>query len=230
MRSIPPADYVRLPRLAHPAAYIGVIRDVDSDLFRIAATDYPAALINAIIAEAERTFGIEVLSILETNDIAASKAELYEGHHAELSGEWLDLDPYQLTELRGSILQVNAHASFYLAAPKQPETRRATFVDQTRPRESRSASRRRLTGRYRNIGTLASSRYSGGAAYWNGDEAMPTAQKATSLWSSWKESIDDRFTDLMTNHPWLVLLILVIIVLICILSLDPEGPYGVSVR
>lgn len=115
MRSLPPRDYELLPVLESPAGYICVIRDIDSDRFRIDRTDHPAAFIRAIADDDARRFGIEIVSILETEDVQASETELYEKHHARLSEEWHALDAYQLVELRRSILQIDAHRSCYLA-------------------------------------------------------------------------------------------------------------------
>ena len=110
-----------MPRLEAPAGYISVIRDIDSDAYRIDSTDHPAAFISAIMDEAERNFGIELVSILETEDLRASAALLYERHHARLSEEWHTLDDYQLAELRRSILQIDAHSSFYLTRQRTHE-------------------------------------------------------------------------------------------------------------
>lgn len=121
MRSLPPKDYESLPPLEAPAAYICVIRDIDSDSFRIDGADHPATYIRAIMDEAERAFGIELVSILETEDLRKSEFELFERHHARLSADWLDLDELQLEELRRSVLQIDAHRSLYLA-PQQSGT------------------------------------------------------------------------------------------------------------
>lgn len=124
MRSLSPKDYKTMPRLEAPAGYICVIRDIDSDAYRIDQTDHPATLISAIMDEAERKFGIELVSILEAEDLRASESELYERHHARLSEEWHTLDDYQLAELRRSILQIDAHRSIYLTRQRTHELTR----------------------------------------------------------------------------------------------------------
>ena len=120
MRSLPPQDFDILPTLATPAGYICVIRDIDSDNFRIEGTNQPKTLVDTVLAESDRSFGIELVSILETEDLAASEAELYERYQARLSSDWLELDEYQLDELRRSILQIDAHASHYLTPERPP--------------------------------------------------------------------------------------------------------------
>ena len=119
MRSLAPQDYAALPALAAPAAYVCVVRDIDRDRYRIEATCSPQALVAAVVAEERRSFGIELVALLQSDDLAASEAELYARHDARLSGEWLALDVHQLEELRGSALQIDAFASHYLmtAAP-----------------------------------------------------------------------------------------------------------------
>ena len=54
-----------------------------------------------------------------------ARRRCYERHHAELGEEWLAVDEYQLDALRGSILQIDAHASHYLRladAKEKPDT------------------------------------------------------------------------------------------------------------
>ena len=58
--------------------------------------------------------GIELISILETEDMSTSESNLFEDHRARLSSEWLELDAYQLQALRSSTLQIDMHSSHYL--------------------------------------------------------------------------------------------------------------------
>lgn len=116
MRSLPPADYARLPRLDAPAGYICVLRDNDRGAYRIDSADSPATYVDALLAESTGTYGIELISILKTDDLLASESELYDQYGAALGDEWLELDAYQLQELRESMLQINAYASCYLPA------------------------------------------------------------------------------------------------------------------
>ena len=118
MKSFPPTNYASLPMLRRPAAYICVIRDVDRDRYRIDEADHPATVVRAIMDEDEREFGIELVSILETEDLRQSESALFQRHHARLSAEWLNLDELQLEELRRSALQIDAHRSRYLM-PRQ---------------------------------------------------------------------------------------------------------------
>lgn len=114
MKSLAPQEYESLSPLDSPAGYICVIRDIDSDRYRIESTRIPQALINEVIAERQRSFGIELVSVVQTDDLKASEAELYACHHARLSSEWLELDALQLEELRQSLLETDAFASLYL--------------------------------------------------------------------------------------------------------------------
>lgn len=125
MRSLSPKDYESLPPLEAPSGYICVIRDIDSDTFRIDGADLPATLVRAIMDEAERAFGIELVSVLETEDLRLSESNLYERYHARLSEKWLDLDAYQLEALRRSILQIDAHRSLYLTAQQAYQSKSA---------------------------------------------------------------------------------------------------------
>ena len=121
MKSIDPRDYLAQPQLAPPAGYICVLRDVDSDRWRIEGTRDPKRLVDGILAESESRFGIELVAVLETDDLVASAATLYEQHHAGLSANWLDFDDYQVEALRGSSLQIDARPSYYLSPTTQAE-------------------------------------------------------------------------------------------------------------
>ncbi len=123
--SLPPRDYESLPALDEPAAYICVIRDIDRDRYRIQATRLPKALVDAVIAEDERSFGIELVALLRTGDLAASEATLYARHHARPSGDWLEFDSQQLMELRQSALHIDAHASLYLTGARLSDSEAA---------------------------------------------------------------------------------------------------------
>ena len=141
MKSINPGDYATQPRLEPPAGYICVLRDVDSDKWRIEGARHPQALVEGVLAESESRFGVEVVSILKTDDLAASGAELYERHHAGLSDAWLRLDEYQVETLRRSILRIDAHPSHYLGLKAAGQSTPA--VNKGR-RGRRAASQRRL--------------------------------------------------------------------------------------
>ena len=122
LKSIDPKDYQAQPELEPPAGYICVLRDVDTDRWRIEGARHPQRLIEDVLGASESRFGIEIVSILETEDLAASAAMLYERQHAELSETWLQLDEYQVEALRRSMLQIDAHASHYLKSTQARET------------------------------------------------------------------------------------------------------------
>lgn len=115
LKSRAPKDYESLPEMRPPAAYILVMRDIDADTYRIDSAAHPQSAVKEALTERERKFGIELVSVLETEDLALSASELYERHHASLGGDWLELDPYQIEELRRSSLQIDAHASLYVS-------------------------------------------------------------------------------------------------------------------
>ncbi len=137
MRSLSPKDFASLPPLEAPAGYVCVIRDIDNDTYRIDGAGDPATFIQSTVGESERAFGIELVSILETEDLGKSEIELFERHHARLSGDWLYLDELQLEELRRSVLQIDAHRSLYLT-PEQSDPSIAARP-QAKPRFETSA-------------------------------------------------------------------------------------------
>ena len=167
MKSLAPTDYKSLPALDAPAAYICVIRDIDRDRYRIEATQRPEALIASVSAEGERSFGIELVSVIQTDDLATSEAALYERHHARLSSEWLELDTFQLEELRQSVLMTDAYASRYVIAGELSSATGGAVPalgPRFRPRRASGAARQsnRRAGGERAGRPLASHHYS----YW----------------------------------------------------------------
>lgn len=137
LKSIDPRDYLTQPELEPPAGYICVVRDVDSDRWRIEDARHPKPLVEGVLAESESRFGIEIVSILETEDLAASAATLYERQHAELGQAWLDLDEYQVETLRRSVLQIDAHPSHYLKLAEAGEAPATVNKGKARGRSAR---------------------------------------------------------------------------------------------
>ena len=148
MNSLPPKEYASLPKLNAPAGYICVLRDIDRDVYRIDCTDHPATYIDALLAELTETYGIELISVLEADDLAESESQLYDAHHARLSDEWLDLDNHQLAELRRSDLKIYAYRSLYLRpqselTPQSAASKRsASRANRSAPSTSRGSTRR----------------------------------------------------------------------------------------
>ena len=155
MKCLPPKEYESLNPLAEPAGYIIVVRDIDRDTFRIDGTANPGRYMEDLQGEAERRFGIELVSILETEDLSASELELYDRHHARLSEQWLKLDSYQVEELRRSFLQIDAYASHYLT-PDHEAAPAGAALDRTAPRQERRPTRYDgSAGAYRRVSSEA---------------------------------------------------------------------------
>ena len=208
MRSIPAADYARLPKLRLPAAYICVIRDVDRDRYRFQATNQPRSLIEAVFAERTREFGIELLSILESDNIAESEARLYERHHATLGEDWLTLDTYQLRELHRSELQLYAHRSHYISPDEIPTFDYAQPTDSDLPPLQGSAShlaqqnRLEKAQRSNRQSTLGSNRYGARSLRRRGKPLSASEVETDHRRRPIRQAIDEAITDLWTNHPW----------------------------
>ncbi len=209
MNSLPPKGYASLPKLDAPARYICVLRDIDRDVYRIDATDHPAAYVDTLLAETTGAYGIELLSILETDDIAASEMRLYERHHAALGDSWLALDAYQLLALRKSELRILDYHSHYISQ-----------------RQSAAAATERPAG------GMARSRQSGAAGQSRGaDFEAPSPlglnyhrysqrrrrQEDAYEADSWRQSLSDKFDDLLHNHPGLVIAIVLLVMLLILI-------------
>lgn len=150
MKSISPREYASLPKLDAPAGYIIVLRLIDRDAYRFDRTDHPAIYLRTLLAEMTGSFGIELVAVLESEDLAASKSRLFDAYHARLSDDWIYLDSHQLAELRQSELQINVHSSHYLTRQESTPSQQATVDDNTRNKtvaSSYSRSPQRQSGR-----------------------------------------------------------------------------------
>lgn len=202
MKSVPPKEFESLPALDSPAGYICVIRDIDRDRYRIEATRMPKALIDKIVSEDDRDFGIELVSVLRTDDLSASADELYARHHARPSSEWLALDDLQLEELRQSALQIDAYASQYL-------TRKRLFLsDAAAPgRPNRHAASRASYGssgarwrRLRPRSPIPSAKYGVAALRRNRRAAADRHRAERSYRQSTEDQIKEYLGEFFINH------------------------------
>lgn len=218
MKSVAPETYPALPSLARPAAYICVLRDVDSDRYRIEATSHPKSLIDRVSAEQRREFGLELLSIVETDDIDVSEARLFERHHARLGAEWLALDDYQLRELQKSELQVYAHRSQYIRPdPLRQAKTSAPAVSDRSGRAMDGPRRRSATLKTDHQPTLDWQQYGANALKRNRGGARDLAERNC---LGLREKIDNALTDLWHNHPWKCLLALALLLLVSLAAYE----------
>ena len=204
MNSLPPKDYQTLPRLDAPAAYICVVRDIESDSYRIESARHPAPYIEVLVNEASPRFGIELLAILKTDDLAQAESELYSRYHARLSDDWFALDPYQIETLRQSQFQIDAFASQYLLPQAQP-TRSPSRGSQGRRHSPLSERRYGLSG-LRSQRQLASSR----------------AAENLSL----QERLSRQIDKLFVVHPGFVIAVILLLLLLGLFVFGPMPLYG----
>ena len=130
LRRMRPRDFRTVPKLDSPAAYICVLRDPNASAYRIEATDDPNALIDKLLQEGDFQFGMELVALVATDDLAASEAYLDDKHGAALSSQWLNFDEHQIATLNHSVLVAQARNGFYIfpedhsAANRPLKTRR----------------------------------------------------------------------------------------------------------
>ena len=226
--SLPPKAYATLPRLSAPAGYIVVIRDIDSDTFCMNRTQHPHSYVEELFAERPRDFGIELVSILESIDLAHSESQLYEQHHAALSAAWLALDPLQIEALRRSSLQIDAYDSHYMVSKREPLPQ-ATARTEVPPRyqslvrsNKQGVSTNKETNRrspiYKPYGTesLRRNQLVNNPRWVYEDEPM-----------NWRQHIGEHFEDLLVNHPGKFMFALAFFLLVLLLFLGgrPNPPY-----
>ena len=114
LRRMRPRDFRTVPKLDSPAAYICVLRDPNASAYRIEATDDPNALIDKLLQEGDFQFGMELVALVATDDLAASEAYLDDKHGAALSSQWLNFDEHQIATLNHSVLVAQARNGFYI--------------------------------------------------------------------------------------------------------------------
>ncbi len=119
LRRMRPRDFRTAPKLDSPAAYICVLRDPNASAYRIEATDDPNALIDKLLQEGDFQFGMELVALVATDDLAASEAYLDDKHGAALSSQWLNFDEHQIAALNHSILVAQARNGFYILPENQ---------------------------------------------------------------------------------------------------------------
>ncbi len=144
LRSLPPAVYQSLALLTAPASYICVIRDPETKAYRIEATPHPKTLVDNVLREIDRKYGLELITILATDDLAASEAHLYKRHGATLGSDWLHFDQYQITEFNRSLLMVKAYRSHYVTSESQQ-----ALKDRNQARHTANANVSRYSSGYR---------------------------------------------------------------------------------
>ena len=152
LRRLLPRDFRTAARLAAPAAYICVLRDPNAKAYRIEATEEPKALIDALMQTGDYQFGIELVALLKSDDLAASAAYLDDKHGAVLSSDWLVFDAHQVAALNRSVLIAQQRNSFYIFPEKQTVARRG--VGRRRDVKRFWSGRERERRRWRRSGEL----------------------------------------------------------------------------
>lgn len=211
MNSLPPKEYALLPKLNAPAGYICVLRDIDRDVYRIDSTDHPATYVDALLAEVTGSYGIELLSILETDDIAASEIRLYERHHAALGDSWLELDAYQLRALRKSELRILDFSSQYISQRQSAAAETETAADGVAtPIEGSAAGQSVGAGiEAPSSPVLKHHRY--------GERGRRQQEASESV--SWRQALSDKTDDFLHSHPGLVIAFILLLMLLILLHI-----------
>ncbi len=208
MNSLPPKEYTSLPKLKAPAGYICVLRDIDRDVYRIDSTDHPATYVDALLAQMTGVYGIELLSILETGDIAASEMRLYERHHAALGDSWLELDAYQLRALRKSELRILDYSSRYIS-----QRQLATAKSERRSGSASTPIEGSAAGQVHGAGSNAPPPV---LEYYRYGERRPRQQEANER-ESWRQALSDKTDDFLHRHPGLVIAFILLLMLLILI-------------
>ncbi|MCY4021448.1 MAG: hypothetical protein OXG39_18725 [Chloroflexi bacterium] len=216
MQSLPPSSYIALPKLKLPASYVCVVRDVDSDSYRIDKTQDPPGFIQGVLAERDGDYGIELLAIVQTGDLNAFESFLLERHDASLGVDWMSLDDYQLRELRSSVLQINAYHSQYLTTQQYHHALASAGAAATLDSVKRPAGETRESGQVMLEGLRSNSV---GAANQRRLRTRTRIRSRSELWNqelppeqvSLKQRIDAKINHLILNDPALLVSIAILI-------------------
>jgi len=237
LQSLPPSGYLALPKLALPASYICVLRDVDSGCYRIDKTQDPPGFIELVLAERDGDYGIELLAIVQASDLNAFEFFLLERHDASLGGEWISLDDYQMGELRSSVLQINDYHSQYLTAQQHHHALGNAGAAATLDSVKRSSGETLESGQVALEGRLSNKvgvakqprlrtrrRIRTRSELWN--QEMSAEQAGLRQW------IDDKINHLPVNHPGIVIVLILLVMLMTLIYLDANwtGPQGFRYR
>lgn len=233
--SIPPTDYRALPRLACPSGYVCVVRDVDSDKYRIDKSDHPLAFVSQVLAKRAGDFGIELVSVVQTSDVTAFESLLRERYGASLGPDWMSLDDYQLRVLHSSVLQIGAFDSCYLQAEHRDQALASAGAAPSRDAVNRTTGRATLQ-RPRSNGQGAAERGRLGtrsrirtrSELWNQD--LPPERAGL------RQRVDDKINHLFVNDPVLLVAIVILIAFVLLFALvalftnDPTWRYPTVIR
>ena len=193
LRRLRPRDYRTLPQLAPPAAYICVLRDPNAEAYRIEASEAPKAFIDKLMQRGNYRFGIELVALVATDDLAATEAYLDEKHGAALSNDWLIFDAYQIEALYGSVLVKHQRNSFYI------------FPESQTPAKG-SVSRRRNVRRF-----------------WSGGERRRWRRRSELLRDPVLDEEDDLFSAFMTSKHIEIGFKIALVVLVVLITLARNG-------
>lgn len=217
VKSIAPKNFESLPELPAPAGYICVIREIESDSYRIEGTAQLGRYINRVLAETGHKFGIELVAILETADLTAAEADLQERYHARLGSDWLELDRYQLAALRRSILQIDAYASQYVtplsvAAVSQASAAAQVSGSQALTKRRTPFSNRAGWKRPRPRTPLPDRRY-GARSLRRNRIVHPDSGEYK---RSFSDYVSQLFEDVFVNHPGKVIVVILLIMFVAL--------------
>lgn len=94
------ANYEDLPRLEAPAGYVYVIQDTShSQQYKIGRTNHPARRLNKF--DVVLPINTKIVALLRTNDASSLENRLHRRYgKARTRGEWFELDPKHIKEIR----------------------------------------------------------------------------------------------------------------------------------
>ncbi|MCY4019639.1 MAG: hypothetical protein OXG39_09540 [Chloroflexi bacterium] len=100
LKSVPIVNYRTLATRKRRSGYLVVVRDVESNLYKIASTGNLAQYIDKALSKVSLLFGLELVMALESSNVYDVEKNLSILYPARDKNGWLSLSPAQLQEIR----------------------------------------------------------------------------------------------------------------------------------
>ena len=111
-------DYRVLPKLKGKSGYVCIIRDTETDNYKVYFEDHPVDAIDCAFLETGLRFPLEIFLVLEIENKKKAKEALLSLSESKHRNEWVNLSMEELGEIKRSSTEAYAHSSVYVNPKK----------------------------------------------------------------------------------------------------------------
>ena len=111
-------DYRVLPKLKGKSGYVCIVRDTETDNYRVFFEDHPVDAIDGAFLETGLRFPLEIFLVLEIENMKKAKEALLLPSESKHRTEWVNLSMEELGEIKRSATEAYAHGSVYVNPKK----------------------------------------------------------------------------------------------------------------